>query len=150
MFEFKKLCDEYEKLTSVERGLLLAEKSVKILAQLTVLDLPEADPVETLAGFIIGSVVADGKVNEQEYLLMYPALIQTFGYDFDFYSVKQAFSGVRARKLINEYTDRMLRVLDCVDETLRDDIIMLCLCVTAVDGKISLREKRYVRRICKA
>ncbi len=151
MFEFKKMCDEYEKLSFVERGVLLSEKSVKIFAKLKFLDLPDIDPATALAGFVIGSVVADGKVNEQEYLLIYPALIKTFGYDFDFHSIKQSFSGlIGARRLINEYTAQMMCIFDCVDDELKCDIITLCLCVTSMDGKISLKEKRYIKRLCKA
>lgn len=36
------------------------------------------------------------------------------------------------------------------DETLREDVIALCLCVVTVDGKISLRERNYIRKLCKA
>lgn len=63
MFEFKKLCAAYEELNTVEKGLLLTEKSVKIMAKLHCIQIPGLDPEETLAGFIIGSVVSDGKVN---------------------------------------------------------------------------------------
>lgn len=147
MFELKKICDEYEQLNSVERGLILTEKSVKILATLKLMDLPGIDPVSTLAGFIIGSVVADGKVNEQEYLLIYPALIQTFGYNFDLHAIKQEFGILGTRKLINEYTDQMIRLFDLLSDDLKNDVIMLCLCITSMDEKISLKEKRYLRRL---
>ncbi len=150
MFEFKKLCNEYEQLTVMERGLLMTEKSVKILAKLSLVDLPDFDPVEALAGFIIGSVVSDGKLNEREYLLIYPSLIQIFGYDFDFNSVKQAFCSIGARKVIKEYAEEMLKIFDLIDEDLKNDVVMLCLCVTAMDGKISLKEKRYIKRLCRA
>lgn len=150
MFEFKKLCKEYEQLSLVERGFILTDKSVKILAKLKILDVQGVEPVSALAGFIIGSVVADGKIDEQEYLLIYPALIKVFGYNFDFYSVKQSFCGGNAKKLINEYIRQMIRVIDLLDDDLKCDVITLCLCVTAIDGKISLREKRYIKRLCKA
>lgn len=93
---------------------------------------------------------ADGKINEREYLVMYPALIEIFDYDFDFQSVKQEFCHGGTRKILNEYTERMLRVFDCLDGDLADDTITLCLCVTAADGKISLREKRYIKRLFRA
>lgn len=151
MFEFKKLCDAYESLSTVEKGLIVTEKSVKILAKLKLLDLPGIDPVSTLAGFMIGSAAADGKINEREYLLMYPALINVFGYNFDFHSIKQSFSGrLGAKKLMNEYLERMLKIFAEIDESLKEDIVMLCLCVVAIDGKISLRERRYIRCLCKS
>lgn len=151
MFEFAKLCDAYENLSTVEKGLLLAEKSAGIMAKLHCMSIPNLDPVSVLAGFIIGSVAADGRINEKEYLLIYPSLVRVFGDDFDFAGVKQGFrSDVEGRRMIAKYTEDMIRVLDFMDEELKMDVITLCLCVTAIDGKVSLKEKKYIRRLCKA
>lgn len=151
MFELKKLCDAYENLTAVEKGLLLTEKSVTVMTKLHCLAIPGMDPVSALAGFLIGSVAADGKVNEQEYLLMYPSLLRVFGDDFDFASVKAAFRrDSEGRKMIAEYTEAMMRVLALLDSDLKNDVIMLCLCVVAIDGKVSLRERNYIRRLVNA
>ena len=151
MFEFAKLCKEYETLSAPERGAMLTGKSVQILAKLKLLELPGVDPVHALAGFILGSVVADGRVNEQEYLLIYPALVHVFGDDFDFDSIKNSFRKDReGREAVKEYTQEMLSFLALADETLREDVIALCLCVVTVDGKISLRERNYIRKLCKA
>lgn len=150
MFEFKKLCDAYEELTAVEKGLLLTEKSVKLMAKLHYLDIPGIDPITALAGFIVGSVTADGRINEQEYLLIYPALVHTFGDDFDFGAIKDCFDELNGGKMVAEYTEEMIRVLDFLDEDLKNDVITLCLCVVAIDGKVSLKEKRYIKRLCRA
>lgn len=150
MFEFKKLCETYENLSSVEKGLFLTEKSVKILAKLRLLDLPELEPIPTLAGFIVGSVVADGKINEREYMLMYPALVRVFGVDFDLSAVKNTFECSDVRKVLTDYTEEMFKVLSLLDDDLKNDIVILCLCIVAIDGKVSFREKRYVKRLCKA
>lgn len=150
MFEFKKLCDAYENLSPVEKGFILTEKSVKILAKLYLLDLPNVNPVETLAGFIIGSAVADGKINEQEYLLMYSALVKTFGKDFRLSDIKESFLTADGREIINVYTKEMIKIFDYLDEDLKEDIIILCLCITAIDGKVSLKEKNYIKRLYKA
>ena len=149
MFEFLKLCNEYEKMTTLERGAVLAAKSAKVLAKLHLLDIPGIDPVETLVSFIIGSVVADGKVNEQEYILMYPALVKAFGDDFDFTSVKESFKK-DAERMIRDYTKDLMTVLGYVDDEIREDVVVLCLCVVTIDGKISLRERKYIRRLCRA
>lgn len=151
MFEFKKICDAYENLTPVEKGVILTEKSIKLLAVLSALDIPEIDPAYTLAGFIIGSAVCDGKLNEQEYLLIYPALVKTFGSNFDFNSVKESFNKDKlGRKIITEYTQDMLSILDCLDDELKTDVIILCLCIVSLDGKITPKEKKYIKRLCKA
>ena len=128
MFEFTKLCNSFENLNVVERGAILAEKSVKVLGKLKLMAVPGIDPVETLSGFIIGSVVADGRLNEQEYLLIYPALLKAFGDDFDFASVKSAFAKDRdGRKAVRVYTESLLSLLADIDEDFREDIVTLCL-----------------------
>lgn len=151
MFELSKLCKEYESLSTRERVALLSGKSVEVLAKLNRLNLPGVDPVRTLAGFILGSIVADGRVNEQEYLLMYPALLRVFGDSFDFESIKESFRKDRdGRSAIRQYTQEMLSFLALADDSLQTDIVMLCLCVASVDNRISLRERRYIRQLCVA
>ncbi|MCI6734120.1 MAG: hypothetical protein PUI31_02670 [Clostridia bacterium] len=148
MFEFNKVMKDYESLNAIERGLMLTEKSVSILAKLSALDIDGLDPVETLASFIIGSVVADGKLHEKEYLLIYPALVKVFGTDFDYESIKKEFEADKdGRNDIAKYTTDLLRILEMADETLYEDVIILCLCVVTIDGKVSLREKNYVKRL---
>lgn len=151
MFEFSKLCREFEALSVAERSALLAEKSVGILAKLALLGIPGVDPIPTLAGFMLGSVVADGQINEQEYLLMYPGLVYVFGNDFDFESIKRSFDKDRdGKNEVKKYTRDMLSLLADADESLREDIVTLCLCVVSVDNKVSLREQRYIKQLCKA
>lgn len=151
MFEFTKLCNWFEGLTTPERGVIMAEKSVKVLAKLHELDIPGIDPVESLASFVLGSIVADGHVNEQEYLLMYPALVRVFGDSFDFASVKELVEkdhdGHRALK---DHTEDLCTVFGYLDPELQEDVVTLCLCIVTVDGKVSAREKNYIRRLCRA
>lgn len=151
MFEFKKLCDAYEELSSIERGLLLTEKAALIMTRLNGLSIHGMDAVTVLAGFVIGSVAADGKINEKEYLIIYPSLVHAFGEDFDFATVKKSFSkDNEGRKMITEYTEDLIHILDMLDDELKDLIITLCLCILSVDGHVSLREKNYIRKLCKA
>ena len=150
MFEFKKLCNELEALNPVERGVILAEKSVSVIKGLSGLNIP-LDPVKTLVTFIIGSVVSDNSINEKDYLYIYPSLVKAFGNDFDVISAKQAIGLAKdIKKEITKYTKEMISIISVCDEELATDIISLCLLITSVDGKISLKEKRYIRQLCKA
>ncbi len=150
MFEFKKLCNELEELNPIERGVILAEKSVSVIKGLSGLNIP-LDPVKTLVTFIIGSVVSDNSINEKDYLYIYPSLVKAFGNDFDFNSAKQAIGLAKdIKKEITKYTKEMISIINVCDEELATDIISLCLLITSVDGKISLKEKRYIRQLCKA
>lgn len=148
MFEFTKLCKEFERMSALERGAVIAEKSVKVMAKLKILDVPEIDPVETLATFIVGAVAADGKLDEREYLLIYPALVKAFGDDFDFATVKAVFEADKGvHKEIRDYTADLLTVLNLVDESFRDDVVALCLAVVTVDNKITLKERKYIKKL---
>lgn len=150
MFEFKKLCNSFENANAVEKGALIAEMSAVISYRLKELNITGTDPMTVLAGFIIGSVVADGKVNEQEYLLIYPALVRTFGDGFDFNSVKVSFEKDKSSKnAVTEYTEKLLQIFVLLDEDIKEDIIKLCLCVVSIDGKITLREKKHIKRLCR-
>ena len=150
MFEFKKLCNTLEELNPIERSVILAEKSVSVIKGLSGLNIP-LDPVKTLVTFIIGSVVSDNSINEKDYLYIYPSLVKAFGNDFDFISAKQAIGLAKdIKKEITKYTKEMISIISVCDEALAADIISLCLLITSVDGKISLKEKRYIRQLCKA
>lgn len=151
MFEFTKLCNEFEKLSPVERGAMLAAKTVKVLAKLHAYETDEFDPVVALAAFIVGSVAADGVIDEKEYLLIYPSLVAAFGEDFDYESVKGIFKENKfVKKAVHDYTEDLMKVLADDDDEMREDLVCLCLCVMSVDGKITLKEKNYIKRLIKA
>ena len=81
-------------------------------------------------------------------MLIYPALVKTFGQDFDFETIKKGFESDKdTRREIAEYTKDLIRILELVDDELFEDIIILCLCVVTIDGKVSLREKRYIKQL---
>ena len=150
MFEFKKLCNEVEKLNPAERGILLVEKSIVVVKGLNSSDLP-LGAVDTLVTFIIGSVVSDGMFNEKDYLYIYPSLVKAFGHDFDFSAAKHALQIAKdVKKEIARYTKDLMGSIAKCDENLAADIVSLCLLVTSVDGKISLKEKHYIRQLCRA
>ena len=152
MFEFTKLCNEYEKLSPAERHVLLVENSAKILARLRLLGADAViDPAETLACFILSSIVSDGKLDEREYLLMYPTLVRALGEDFDFATVKASIESDReGARALKKDTEEMVRIYSLLDDSLREDLLMLCLCVTSVDGKVTLKERNYIRRLLRA
>lgn len=150
MFDFAKLCNDVEKLSPVERGLLITSQSVKVLKGLSALPATADDPVTVLTTFIIGAVVSDGKLNEKEYLLIYPSLVKAFGDNFDYESVKKAVSSDKdGKNFLTKCTKELVQYVGESDDELQADIITLCLLITSIDGKISLKERRYIRNLCK-
>lgn len=150
MFDFARICNDVEKLTPAERGILIASQSVKVLKGLSALPETADSPVTVLTTFIIGAVVSDGKLNEKEYLLIYPSLVKAFGDNFDYESVKKAVSdGKEGRTFLNKCSAELMEYVKESDEDLQADIVTLCLLIVSVDGKINLKERRYVKNLCK-
>lgn len=149
MFEFAKLYSAFERLDSAEKALLLTEKSAELLETLRGVTIADTDAVTVLAGFIVGSFTFDGKIKETEYLMIYPTLANVFGDDFDFASIKEKYRfSSEGKKAIADYTEKMLSLLNLMNSDMRRNIIMLCLCIVSVDGKVSLKEKYHIRRLC--
>lgn len=149
MFEFKRVCNRYERMSTEERRYLLTEKATSIFERLKNSCISGINPIEILFGFIIGSVTADGKINEMEYLLIYPILEIVFGDEIDFVAFKNSFQrSSDGKALVDGYTSKMEHIFSLLDEELKRDVIMLCLGVTTIGGKITLKEKRYIRHLC--
>ena len=55
-----------------------------------------------------------------------------------------------AKKAIHNFTADLLSVLADGDDELREDVITLCLCVLSIDGRITIREKNYLKKLIKA
>lgn len=149
MFEFNKLCDECEALSSFERGSLIVNKSVMVIKRMNELEL-DIDPTKTLITFILGSIVSDSLFNEKDFLIIYPSLTKAFGTEYDYQSIKTIFKQAKdIRKIILATTKDLMKIISSADETLRVDIITLCLLIVSADRKISLKEKRYIRQLLK-
>ena len=151
MFEFQKLCSEVESLSPAKRAALIAEKAVTVVEGLHNLHIEGIDPVETLAAFIIGSVVSDGVVGEKDLLGVYPELVAALGEACDLAGIARSYKVSKdVQKEIKAYTKAIHSIVWTVDEQLGADIVTLCLLVTSADGKISLKERRYIKQLCTA
>lgn len=148
MFEYIEKCKKFEKLSTFERFALLANKSLIITNKLSELGLNVNNSLSLIATFILGSIVSDGEVNEKEFLLIYPALLRTFGDNFDFDSIKEAFQNdFKTRNELKNYLKDILSLLNSVSSELKEDIIDICFAIVAIDGKLSLKERIYMKKL---
>lgn len=93
----------------------------------------------------------DGPAVYSHDLMIYPTLACVFGDDFDFTSIKEKFgTSTGGKRAIADYTEKMQCLLSLTNSDMKRDIIMLCLCIVSVDGKVSLKEKYYIRQLCDA
>lgn len=100
------------------------------------------------AQFVLGAIAADGRLSEEEYLIVYPLLHAFFGDDLDYGACKTAVRILRpeSRELKKALND-MVDLFGTFDEELKDDLIIVCMLICAVDGKISLKEKNWIKKL---
>ena len=150
MSEFDRLCKEFENIDYEEYALLLKEKSLKVLPALAVITQGGLSGVEIFGSFITAAVVADGKLAEEEYALLYPMLNLFFGETLDYESCKKAVKQMAPEgKELKKLTNEMVDVLGILSKDLKEDIIIICMLICAVDGKVSLREKLWIKQLIK-
>ena len=52
-------------------------------------------------------------------------------------------------KELKKYVDYMIDILGLVSDELKEDIIVVCLLICAIDGHISLKEKNWIKQLIK-
>lgn len=150
MREFNQLCNEVEKMEVLTYGAVLADKATDIIPALSVIMEDEIDGLTIFATFILGSIVADGKIDESEYLLMKPLLEDFFGTHINYEDCKKIAKEFKPEgKVLKEYVDYMVDILGQLSDKLKEDIIIVCLLICAVDGKISYKERKWVKQLIK-
>ena len=148
MKNFNELCRSVEELSPLEYAAVLGRTSLKIMPAIRAFSEDGRTCAEVLAAFVIASVYADGKLDESEYLLMAPLLKAFFGEDFDFEDAKKLAKEWRKEgKAVKKEVDYLVDFLGTLSEELKGDIIFACLLMCAVDGKVSLKEKSYIRQL---
>lgn len=150
MNDFNKICKAAEELNPLEYAAIITAKTAKILPALREVTDSRGDSLELMATFMIASIYADGKLDESEYLLISPALHLFFGDDFDYDAAKSLVKAFRPEgKELKKVVDAMVDLLGEVSDELKEDIITVCLLICAVDGKISFKEKKYIKQLIK-
>ena len=150
MSEFNKICKEFEQLDVLSYVALLGIKSKRILPALIDITQDGETGVEIFASFIMGAIAADGRLSETEYELLSPLLHAFFGEELDYETCKKAFRKMAPeQRELKKSVDEMVDVLGLLSDDLKDDIITVCLLICAVDGKVSLREKNWIKQLIK-
>ena len=148
MKDFNELCRSVEELSPLEYAAVVGRTSLKIMPAIRAFSEDGRTCAEVLAAFVIASVYADGKLDESEYLLMAPLFKAFFGEDFDFEDAKKLAKEWRKEgRAVKKEVDYLVDFLGTLSEELKGDIIFACLLMCAVDGKVSLKEKAYIRQL---
>ncbi len=150
MKEFDLLCKEVEDLSDEEYSSFLREKSLKLMANLKLITDNGIEGDVAFCSFMISSVVADGKLSEEEYILMLPFLRTFFGNDTNYEECKKTISkSLKENKELKDTVDTMVDIFGMLSDELKDDAIIVCLLICSVDGKISHKEKKWIKQLIK-
>ena len=148
MGEFDKLCKQFESLDPLTYSDLLREKSVNVMAAMAMISRDGLTGVQIYTSFIIAAIMADGKLDKSEYELIRPMLEKMLGSEVTYEEAKAAFKAVKKdAKDDRVIIDYMVDILGEVSPELKADIIIITMLVCAVDGKISYKEKKWIKQL---
>lgn len=148
MKEFNALCKEFERLDAASYMALLTEKSAELIPALQDLTDDGEKGLALFASFILGAIAADGKLSEEEYLLCYPLLHAFFGDGVNYDDCKKIAKQFKPEsKAFIDFLDEILDLLGLLSDDLKDDIVLVCLMICAIDGKVSAKEKDWIKKL---
>ena len=141
---------DFENIDIDTYAAVLTEKAMKLIPALSAFSEDGLSGVEIFASFIYGAIAADGKLSEDEYAFIYPLLHTFFGDSVNYEDAKRAFSSLsKEHKELKNIVDDMVDLIGCFSDEMKADIILVAMLICAVDGKISQREKNWIKKLIK-
>ena len=149
MFEFSKLCKTVEEMDPQTYGAIIAQKSVAIVAALSAITKDGMDGMKIYTSFILCSIAADGKLDEAEYQILKPGFEALAGKEVSYEGAAAIFNeaGLNRPGEYKKIVDEMVDILGMISLDLKRDIVIVCMMICAVDGKISRKEKKWIKQL---
>lgn len=148
MKEFDIICKEFEQMDVLTYTAILAEKAHNIIPALREITEDGIDGLALFASFIVGAAVADGELTVEEYAVTFPIFKVFFGESISYEDCDRIVRNMRSEsKQLKRYVDDMVDVFGMLSEDLKDDIVLVCLMICAIDGKVSSKEKRWIKQL---
>ena len=149
MTDFDTLCKTLEQMDSEKFAEIFSNKSADVIAELVALTDDSRDAVTAYLQFILASVAADGVLSKPEYMLLKPWFDRMADKDVSYDEAVELFNGMclNEPETYKNIIDTMVDIIGLVSEEIKDDIIILCLLVCAVDGEITDEEKKWIKQL---
>ena len=148
MTEFDDLCREAEDIDFETRCAILKGKSQEILPLLSEKSEDGESGADILSTFLFSAMAADGRLSEEEYDLLYPLLSSFLGEKINYTDAKKAVGAMRKEnREMKKISEDMVGVLAEFSEDLRREIVLVIMMICAADGKISLSEKLWIKKL---
>ena len=148
MTEFDDLCREAEDIDFETRCAILKGKSQEILPLLSEKSEDGESGADILSTFLFSAMAADGRLSSEEYDLLYPLLSSFLGEKVNSRDAKKAVGAMRKEnREMKKISEDMVGVLAEFSEDLRREIVLVIMMICAADGKISLSEKLWIKKL---
>ena len=149
MGSFNILCEVLERLDDDTYNDLMTEKSMRVIPSLVDITADGLDGVAIYTDFVLCSVAADGKLTEEEYLLIKPILDLTLEMDTGYGDAQKFFydNGLGKPDGYKKSMDAIVDLLGLISPDLKDDIILVCMLVCAVDGELTKEERAWIQTL---
>ena len=148
MTEFDDLCREAEDIDFETRCAILKGKSQEILPLLSEKSEDGESGADILSTFLFSAMAADGRLSSEEYDLLHPLLSSFLGEKINYTDAKKAVGSMRKEnREMKKISEDMVGVLAEFSEDLRREIVLVIMMICAADGKISLSEKLWIKKL---
>ena len=149
MSDFDRLCQELESMDPKTFVDAFNDLSVGVMNALFDITEDGKNGLAAYMQFILASVAADGVLAEEEYVLLKPMFDRISKKDVSYEEAKALFRNMGLDNPDNykDIVDTMVDIIGLVDDKLKDDIVLLCLLVCAIDGDVSEKEKDWIRQL---
>lgn len=148
MFEFEKVCKEVERMDPLTYSVLLAETSARVVAALSHVTEDGIAGITIFKGLVLGAIVSDGKLSEEEFILVKPTLEQVAGEEVTFEDAKALLKYFKPEtKDYKVFVDAVVDLFGELSDELKADLVTVCLLVCAADGKISMKERMWLKQL---
>lgn len=149
MNDFDALCEILERLDPETYNQIYEQKSVGIVKALSGIMEDGRDGVAIFMDFILAAVAADGKLAEDEFLAIRPGMEAILGRSVSYGDALEMFmrAGLDEPEGLKAEVDLMVDVIGLLSPELKEDIVLICLMVCAVDGKVCDSEKAWIKQL---
>ena len=93
-------------------------------------------------------MAADGRLSKEEYEILHPLLYSFLGDSINYDDARKAVSAMRKEgREMKKVSEDMIEVLSEFSEDLRQEIVLVIMMICAADGKISLSERQWIKKL---
>lgn len=147
MDDFEALIPFAENLDAGARLACIKEYAGSLVPELAAVTKNGETALNVYASFLFTALMADGKLTDEEYALIGPAVEDFFGENLDYAAAKEKAEQADAVIALKAHADSLIDILGETEPALKEKLIYTSLLLTAADGHVCDTEKEYLRKL---